>query len=517
MKRRVIAIVLAVMMAVGAFTGCGSTPDVSSGSKTESSNAESENQNAASEETQQTEEDPIIITWYMLRPAEREEQLEEVEDKLNETIYPATGAKLEIHFLDSGQFDDKMNMMISTGEEFDICFTCCWANDFITNAKRGAFYDLTEILPKYGADILAKSDQRIWPAVTVNGGIYGIPGQAPYASSNSYVFKKDLVEKYKFDYLNITALEELEPYLQTIKENEPGITPIAVGKYGFDRFYTNETVDTDVSFICFDTAKEEFHVTLDDENMIAYWKLMHDWYQKGYIKPDCLVVDLGSEEFKTGKYAVMPDAGAYDETGEKSSTAYGIDCVETYIGTTAMTNGSITSAMNAISATSAHPEKALEVLNLIWSEPELSNTMAYGIEGVNYEIDSERTTEESKSVIPKSGDESTWQVWHNWIGPLWDQWDSSWNRKDALELMQETNANAPISATLGFYFDSKDFQNEVAAISSAAGEIQPVLNTGSAPEIDTYLEEAREKLKGCGIYEVCEAMNKQYKEWKGQE
>ena len=343
-----------------------------------------------------------------------------------------------------------------------------------------------------------------------------IPGQSPYADSSSYVFKKDLVEKYNFDYKNITSLKDLEPYLETIKENEPGITPIGVGKLGFEECYTNETVDSGVSFIGFDIAKEEFFVTLDYEKSIEHYKLMYDWYQKGYIRPDCLIVNMGIEEYKTRKYAVMSDFGAYDETGEKSSNAYGIECVETYIGTSAMTNGSITSAMNAISVTSAHPEKAMEVLNMIWADPELSNTMAYGIESINYEIDPERTTEENKSVIVKSGNECTWSIWHNWIGPLWDQWDSSRNRREALELMQEVNAASPVVATVGFYFDSTDFQNEVAAISSAAGEIAPVLNSGSAPDLDTYLKEAREKLEGCVIYKVCDEMNRQYQEWKGQ-
>ena len=40
-----------------------------------------------------------------------------------------------------------------------------------------------------------------------------------------------------------------------------------------------------------------------------------------------------------------------------------------------------------ISSTSTHPEKAMQVLNLIWEDPELSNTLAYGVEGVDYVID----------------------------------------------------------------------------------------------------------------------------------
>lgn len=41
-----------------------------------------------------------------------------------------------------------------------------------------------------------------------------------------WVFKKDLVEKYNFDYKSVQTLKDLEPYLETLKENEPGITPV---------------------------------------------------------------------------------------------------------------------------------------------------------------------------------------------------------------------------------------------------------------------------------------------------
>ena len=134
----------------------------------------------------------------------------------------------------------------------------------------------------------------------------------------------------------------------------------------------------------------------------------------------------------------MNCTGNYDETGKKSSDVYGFPCVETYIGQTVIGTGNLFDAINAISITSKHPEKAVELLNLIWKNRDLSNLLAYGIEGIHYTVNEERSKEiGDKSVTPKTGSEQTWAIWHNWIGPLWEQWDSTWNSKEALEKFQE--------------------------------------------------------------------------------
>lgn len=170
--------------------------------------------------------------------------------------------------------------------------------------------------------------------------------------------------------------------------------------------------------------------------------------------------------------------------------------------------------MSAISATSKHPEEALQVLNLVWKDSDLSNLLAYGIEGTDYVIDEERSTEDMKSVIPNSGKEQKWAIWHNYLGPLWDQWDSTWNRKEALEKMQEENQHAKVASTLGFYFDSSSLKAEVAAVSSTVKEYTANLNVGSVADVDAYLAEAYAKLEQNGINKIIDEANRQYEEWK---
>ena len=174
----------------------------------------------------------------------------------------------------------------------------------------------------------------------------------------------------------------------------------------------------------------------------------------------------------------------------------------------------VAAGLNAISRTSKHPELAVQVLNLIWKDPDLSNLLAYGIENVDYTVVSGEGQE--KSVLPKSGNEVKWSIWHNWLGPLWDQWDSSWNSKESLIEMQELNRSAEVAPILGFVPDLSAYKTNIAMINSIFTESIPVLSTGSMPDYDEYVTALKSRYKDAGIDDVVDEINKQYKEWKSK-
>ena len=456
------------------------------------------------------------IHWYMLKPGDDMSDEALVESAANEILEKEVGLKLDLHMLDSASYDKKMNTMIAAGEEFDLCMTASWTNDFVANVQRGAFVDIKPLLEKYGKDILEKSDPVSIDALTMEGKMFALKSQTPYSGKTGRAYKKDLVEKYNFDYENAKTLEELEPFLKQIKDNEPGITPLLVtAKTGVTLPVNSRYTDDSIVGLNFDEETQQYIIAYERPDLIENYKKVNEFYKKGYIASKALTLTDTVSEAKSAKYAVMPVSGNYTEDASKSSDAYGFECVETYLGDKIVNTGAMFDTLTAVSVTSKKPEKAIKLLNCIWANPELSNLLAYGLENVNYVIDEERSNEiGEKSVIPKSGNEKTWGIPHNWIGPLWDQWDSSWNRKDALLMMQEVNKSAAKSSTLGFLFDSSEFKTELAQISSIVAEAKPVFNTGSMPDFDEYHAEIIKKLKASGIDKVVDAANEQLNNWK---
>lgn len=455
------------------------------------------------------EGDVVVIDWYMPKSFESVERQMAIEKEINAIIEPKIGARLSLHLIDAGNYDQKMNVMISSGEEFDICFTCGWMNDFALNAGRGAFLPLDDLLEQYGQNILEKVDPRALEAAKRNGEILAVPGQGAYSPSLGFVFKKELVDKYNIDYKNINTLEELVPYLELLKEKEPDIIPLSRDIPGNNKYpYT----DIGISGVRYNEETGDLVCYLDAETIVDEYRLRHDFYKKGYFAADVLVKTDKMSENKSGRYAVMGNTGVYTEDGSKSTSAYGFDCVESYMYNTMLTSDSFYSAMNAISITSDAPEKSMQLLDLIWSDDYLLNTLAYGIEGVDYVVD-ESSTPDNKKVIPNSGKDQKWALWHNWIGPLFDQWDSSWNSKESLLVMEENNQKAPASNTLGFTFDTSKVKTELAQISSILSEVEGVFTTGTMTDFDEYVAQTKQRLKDAGIDKVIEEAEKQLGEF----
>ena len=459
--------------------------------------------------------DGTVIDWYMPKAIDNLQDQEMVEQEANKIISEQTGATLKFHFVDSASYNDKMNVVISSGEDYDVCFTSSWANNYLQNIKKNAFMEISDLLETKGQDILAKADPRVIEALKTNGELYAIPSQVPLSTLQSRVLKKELVEKYNFDYQNAQSLASLEPFLEQIKQNEPGITPLLVqGSSPIAPYFPEQRYNDDtVSVLRFDEQTKQYVKYFEIPEVIEHYRLLHDYYQKGYIANDAATQTEYMAEAKSGRYAVMNGVGYYTEDASKSTAAYGFPCVETLLQQDMIATPSMMTAMNAISYSCKDAEKAMEVINLIWKDTNLSNMLAYGIEGVNYTVDSRDEAGQPVSVTPKSGNEQTWALWHNWIGPLWDQWDSDWNRKESLQQMQEVNETAEVSGAFGFVFDSDPVKTELAQLTNVYSEISPIFNTGSMPDFDAYLQTATEKLESVGIDKVLDEINRQYAEW----
>lgn len=482
--KKVAVIILAVCLACSTFTSCKKSNDTA------------------------TEEN--VITWYMSKSCENISSKDTVMKEANKILGENLGLELDLRLVDMGNYQQKLNVILSSREEFDICFITN-GDQFIKNAKEGAFVELTdEMLNEYAPDIVERTLDYMWKLPTVGGHRYGIKGEGPLAMHPSIVFRKDLVEKYNFDYKSVTCLADLEPYLQIIKENEPNVFPLL--RQTPDKTSLRYT-DRDFAGLVFDEEKGEYVCELDVDEIVEEYRLRSEYYKKGYMPKDANTRTEYMTECKSGNYAVMCNTGYYTADGSKTAAAYGFPCLEASMGLKPITTKS--GSVNCISTTSKKPEKALALLNEVWKNDYLLNTLAYGVEGVDYTIDEKRSEEiGSKSVIVNSGAMQTWGIWHNWLGPLWTQWDSGWNKVEALKEMEELNKTAAVSEVFGFKFNPEKVKSEYAKVSSVKETYSIIFSAGCMEDFDQYLADARKKLADAGIDKVIDELNKQFKQWQ---
>ncbi|CAK4869400.1 unnamed protein product [Aphanomyces euteiches] len=500
------------------ISGCSSKEETASSpspSATAGTSASPTAQAATPEPTTESEtKDFVDISWYMPKPIDTEKDKDAVEAEANKIIKEKVNANLHINMIDNASWEDKIKLMSAAGEPYDLVLTTYSSNSLNANVQKGAFIPLDDLLKKYGQNILKKVDPRAWKAVTYNGKIMAIPAQTPYSPAGAHVFKKDLVEKYKFDYKSVKTVQDLEPYLAIIKKNEPTMIPLlatANGTASGVGLYDYTTVTPEISY----SEKDGTIVkTLDIPLNKANYKTINEFYKKGYIAKDAAIKTDYLAEAKSGKYAVLRDSGGYTEDGSKSTATYGFPTVETLSGYPPISTNSITSAATAISITSKNPERAMMLLDLIWSDKYLLNTLAYGVEGKNYTVKTGKVTDENPTVEATTGAAQTWAIWHNWLGPLWDQWDSNWNSTAALEAMKKNNENGKPSGILGFVFDNESVKSEIAQVSAVRKESIPIFTSGSASDFDKYYADTQKKLVEAGLDKIQAEVQKQFDAWK---
>jgi putative aldouronate transport system substrate-binding protein len=440
------------------------------------------------------------LIWWCI--GDQPKDLDAVQAEINKYLKEKVNATVEFKFASFGDYTEKMNKVIASGEDYDMAFTCSWANPFAANAQKGAYYKLNDLLDEYGKDIKDLIPGELWPAATIKGNIYAVPAYKDTAFAPYLVFAKEYVDKYNIDYKNINTLEKLEPALKTIKENEPSMTPLVLtgneGWHGlFDEFDTiiNSEVPVGVQF----TDETATVVNLFKTDIVMNkLNTLHKYYKEGYINKDApTLTEAPKFRFVYGAHGFPNADVAWAQDG-------GYDVVSTLRYQPYFATGSVQGSMQAISVNSKHPEAAMKVLNLANSDSKFRNMLAYGLEGKNYQ---------------KTGD--------NTIKLLNDGWNTAaFSQATFFNMyvvdpapanmwtdLKEFNKTAKPSPILGFVFDDSKVQTQLAVIKNAYAKYKAQVTTGVADPNEVVPKMIKD-LEDAGINDVIKEAQDQINAWK---
>ena len=474
MRKKIFASVIVIAMAVTLLGGCAP-------------------------KTSNKEGDVPTVTWYITNDTLTDRQT--VLDVFNEKLVEKIGAKLDMQFIDNGSYNDKMNMIIASGKEFDLCFTSDWTNKFLPNVKKGGYMDITELLEKETPGLKAALPDYLWSAGTVNDKIYAVPNNQVIFYQIALCFSQEIAEKYEFDVDSLKTTTDIEPLLAKVKENEPNMFPYRYG-YGITTFISPyyEQIEPSTGIAIRKDGTGEPVVLADTPEFRDGINILTDWYDKGYIRSDINSMINDDAEIKAGKYAVTQ--GVYKPGGTVTGDgkeAYAIPIEQPYLKANAGMP-----AMTSVSRTSKNPEKALKLLEVINTDKEMLNLLSFGIEGRHYTKVNENTIE----LIPDTGyNISAWKIGNQFNALfLKGQEDTIWDETIALN---DQSVKSPIS---GFVFDTDPVKTELSQLATVVKEYSAVYNGSEklGELYQTYLK----KLDEAGIQTVREEVKKQIEDWK---
>lgn len=324
--------------------------------------------------------DKPVIKMYQI--GDKPDNLDELLANANKIIEEKVGAKLDIQYLGWGDYGKKMSVITSSGENYDIAF----ADNYIVNAQKGAYADLTELYKKEGKDLYKALDPAYIKGNTVNGKIYAVPVAANVASSQNFAFNGTLLAKYGIDISGVTSYETLEPVLKQIKEKAPDVVPFAIGKVFIPSDNFDYPVANGLPFVIDlegDTTKvvNRYEVPRFKEHL----KTLHKFYEAGYIPKDVATSDTSFDLQQDTWFVREETVGPADYGNSLLSRVANKDIQIKPITNFIKKNQTTQVANFVISNNSKNKEKSMEILNLLNTNPELLNGLVYGPEGKNWE------------------------------------------------------------------------------------------------------------------------------------
>ncbi|MDG0810736.1 ABC transporter substrate-binding protein [Cohnella rhizosphaerae] len=362
------------------------------------------------------------------------------------------------------------------------------------------FRPIDDLLGQYGGQLLASMDEKYWNGGKLGGKTYAVPNYQISAMRPSLVIQKRFLDKYKLDVGKLKRIEDIEPFLKQIKEGEKGVVP-----FGTTRgFYTNLLYGIDWNVPVY--RNDPTPTVLPDvtAEMRANFVLMHDWYTKGYINEDAATLKDAAQAYNNGNTAVW-----FDITGKPGSEVefkaadggYDVQLVPV-AGSVFVGAGN---SMNAISRTSAHPERALMLLELVNTDKQLYNLLVYGIEGKHYT----KTTGNFIRTNPDSG----YFTNTDWVfGDIRNEYLPEGSPPGKIEDTIRANEEAAVSAFDGFEFDPDAVKTEIANVRAVNDEYYPALATGTIDPA-RFLAEYEDKLAKAGAGVIVQEKQKQLDAW----
>lgn len=492
-EKKAAAFGMAVVLALSMMTGCGKQAE----------------ENKSGEEL-------VRLIWYQVGDVQKDDQL--VMDEVNKYLAEKIGVQVKVIKVGWSDYSQKMQIVINTNDRWDLCFTSSWTNDYLQNAQKGAFLELDDFLKKEGKEVYERTDSRFWEAAKVGGKIYGIPSEKEIGNCPMWVFTKEYVDKYHIPYEELHDLEDLEPWLQLIREKEPGVVPMYLTKDYSAPTYMDKIVDP--IGIEYDDENTTVQNLFKTEKMMSTLKTMRKYYKEGYINEDAA---LASDDNSIRRFVTKGDGHPYAELAWGKSLGYEVVCAP--IMETQITNASARGALTAVNKRSEHPGKAVEFLNLVNTDEYLRNLLNYGIEGIHWHR-AEVTEEEAEAAAGKPYiydtkvilDEKKQQDYSvpYWVqGGMFSTYVLENEPIDKWAVFKEFNDASSPAPSLGFDFDIDPVKTEVSEFRNVLNEFGSALYTGSV-EPDVYVPKLLKKLEQTQADKVIEEMQRQVDKWKSQ-
>lgn len=515
MKKRTICLLLAMIMVLSiVLAGCSKTAETPAADETPATTEPAETtDNTETPEAPEETAEPALeqkTIQLMITGAGKQANSDKVWAAFNEQLQQYV-PNTTVEFIDVPfeEYSEKFSQVLASGEGVDLAWTG-WLINKPQNIADGNLMPLDDLLAEYGqgiVDVLGENVVEIHR--NADGNIYYLPSwQGLCGERRGWLVVTEIAElagdtwiedteaalnKWRNNYSDNTeafqaVLDQATKYLAAAKEAGKLGAGINTGRVFGWSMYNGTRSNPGVGGSEIGIPFEDNTFTVIDgvasEHYKLYAKTMADWYKEGYIRSDIMSVDTSTltmpknGEITDTTYVFSCDPYLTEADQEAAIADAGMDMTYLPIEENAyLILGGDTSY--AIPYCADEPERAMMVLNAIYSQPDLYNTLIYGIEGEDYTKNADGTiTTSYVGASPTADDSYGIQRWI--IGSCKNALINNGTDPNYYADLEALEATAQVNPFLNFTFDRTNVEGICASILNVYYEYGPQIDNGVA-------------------------------------
>ena len=413
--KKILALLLAAIMVLS-MVACAATEKPAADATDDQTQGEqpTTDQDEQSNTKEPAEQEEKTIQLWLPGPGKQKDS-DMVWEKFNEMLQNyVPNTKVEFTVIPFDAYQEKFNQMLASGEAVDLAWVASWVTGEIAqSASDGNLMPLDDLITQYGQGIIDMLGQD-----TVNmhrlkdGKLYHIPcwqGLSQGAIHRSFGVPTEFAELAGETWLEDTkeivntwwnvdpspenyqkVFDQFDIYFGALKE---------AGKL-YAGYKPTDTFCAELNYHSIRPLQSNMGLPYGDNTFTAedfiqtdyykvYAKNMAEFYKKGYIRSDIASVDLSTiDSVKHGEFTdnttVIDIYQIFcDLSKDMAQTQAGVELSWIDIQKQLYTGPSGATA-TAIPYCADEPERAMQVLNALYTVPELYQLLIYGIKDVHY-------------------------------------------------------------------------------------------------------------------------------------
>ena len=543
MTKKLLAMLLAVLMVMALFVGCGNseTAAPASGGSGSSGGSESAGSSgsapapAASEDEDEDYDDEDIVEinlWGLTLFGT--DGMPEVEAAINEISEREIGVHVNITVMDMASYAQQCSLMFSSQESVDIMQTTpIQSAGFSSLTSQKELLPLNDLLPEYAPETNELLGDLV-QGTTVDGNIYALTTYRLLNSNCYALMRKDILDDLGLTEKaqNLDNWTDYEAILQAVKDsdydggkvatclanndNDGTVISVEYAYVGNEDWSQNRGYDTlgdTYKIIAINEDTNTVEDYFESEEYYKMLKLMTDWYKKGLIYKDAATSDEGGDPLiKNGvTFGTVVNSETGVEANRLSTTGYEI--VAPMICQEPLSTGSTTKFCWAIPVTAKEPEAAMKFMNLMYTNAEIENLFAWGIEGRDYAVNDQGEAYKLDTNVYNSAD----FLWGNQFLAYPAEGQGTNFRTEGEAEMK----NAPRSKYFGCAVNTDPIANTLTAVYNVIQQYKAGYESGSVPVPDTYEEYLQtdfvKGLQAAGVNDVIDYYQQQLDAWLAEQ